>query len=83
MAYLNKDYLYERSTTMDDNKHDCPCKRIKCERHENCVACKEYHHASGRKLLTACERIKAKEERKTDEKNEHFTRSRPASRSGK
>lgn len=49
---------------MIDEKMDCPCKRVQCERHGNCAACTEHHHAPGKKLLTACERIKAKEERK-------------------
>ncbi len=45
----------------DDN---CPCKRIKCERYGDCVACKEHHHTSERTPLTACERIMVKKEGK-------------------
>ncbi|NLK95097.1 MAG: hypothetical protein GX275_07880 [Clostridiales bacterium] len=48
---------------MESKNDNCPCKRKKCERHGYCTACKE-HHRSKRKPLTACERIKAKEERK-------------------
>jgi hypothetical protein len=48
-----------------ENKNDnCPCKRTKCERYGDCIACKEHHNTSDKKLLTACERIEAKEERK-------------------
>ena len=49
---------------MINEKIDCPCKRVKCERHGDCAACMAHHHAPGKKLLTACERIAAKEERK-------------------
>ncbi len=38
----------------------CPCKRKKCERHGDCDACKEHHHNSARKPLTACERLETK-----------------------
>lgn len=43
---------------------ECPCKRKKCERYGNCNACKEHHHNSARKPMTACERLEAKKERK-------------------
>lgn len=36
----------------------CPCKRVKCERHGDCAACRAHHHASQRKPLTACKRKK-------------------------
>ena len=36
----------------------CPCKRVKCERHGDCAACRAHHLASQRKPLTACEREK-------------------------
>jgi hypothetical protein len=49
---------------MKVENNDCPCKRIKCERHGNCDACKEHHQAAPRKIPTACERIVLKEERK-------------------
>lgn len=49
---------------MVNKKIDCPCKRIQCERHGDCAACMAHHHAPGKKLLAACERIAAKEERK-------------------
>lgn len=49
---------------MERKEKDCPCKRVKCERHGDCVACKEHHHASTRHPLTTCERIRAKNEKK-------------------
>lgn len=36
----------------------CPCKRVKCERHGDCAACRAHHLASQRKPLTSCERKK-------------------------
>ena len=36
---------------------ECICKRKKCERHGDCVACKEHHHNSTREKLTTCERL--------------------------
>jgi hypothetical protein len=53
---------------MDYDGSNCPCKRVKCERHGNCAVCMEHHHSSKRKLLTACERLKVKEEDKKREK---------------
>lgn len=41
---------------------NCPCKRIKCERHGNCNACREHHN--DKKSLTFCDRLKKKEQRK-------------------
>lgn len=46
---------------------NCPCKRIQCERHGNCAACKE-HHYTKKKYLPACERIKAKAEKAANKK---------------
>lgn len=48
---------------------DCPCKRTKCERYQNCDACRVHHHSSKQKIMTACERLKAKEERKNNRKS--------------
>lgn len=42
---------------------NCPCKRIKCERHGNCDACNKHHKLENKKILTACERIKQKKSR--------------------
>lgn len=42
---------------------DCPCKRTKCERHGDCEACREHHHTSSGKPLTACDR---KEQRRAE-----------------
>ncbi len=39
---------------------NCPCKRIKCERHGNCSACKKYHSALKRNPLTTCQRMQLK-----------------------
>ncbi len=36
----------------------CPCKKVKCERHGNCEACRAYHAASKRKRPCYCEREK-------------------------
>lgn len=46
---------------MEYQKENCPCKRIACERHGNCDACKEHHHRSVKIPLTTCERKKAKQ----------------------
>lgn len=37
--------------------HACPCKRKKCERHGDCLACRAHNHDTSRKPLTACERV--------------------------
>lgn len=47
---------------------DCPCKRIKCERHGNCDACRKHHADS----TTACERIAKRKNRKMDKKCENI-----------
>mgnify|MGYP005608278975 FL=1 len=49
----------------------CPCKRVKCERHGDCAACKE-HHSSQKKCPTACERAARKEERKNLKTQRHY-----------
>lgn len=33
---------------------DCPCKRTRCQRHGDCVACRE-HHKTDKKYKTYCE----------------------------
>ena len=38
----------------------CPCKRKKCERHGDCIACKSHHHDTSQKPLTACEKVARK-----------------------
>lgn len=43
---------------------NCPCKRLKCERHGDCDACNEYHRTVNTKYKTACERLRSKEEKK-------------------
>lgn len=54
---------------MDTKNLDCPCKRTKCERYRNCNACKTHHHSSKHKLLTICERLKLKENRKINQEH--------------
>lgn len=41
----------------------CPCKRIKCHRHGQCVLCRAYHAASRRKPFPSCERPEKKRRR--------------------
>jgi len=41
-------------------KADCPCPKLKCERHANCEACEAYHGRKGTR--TFCKREKAKAE---------------------
>lgn len=49
---------------MKDNRNpDCPCKRIKCQRHGDCRACTKHHTDEGR-MLTACRRLKEKQKNK-------------------
>ncbi|MGN0638955.1 MAG: hypothetical protein ACI4J0_11340 [Huintestinicola sp.] len=50
---------------------NCPCKRTKCERHGNCALCREHHLTlSGRKALTRCEKLRIKEQKKTEKSRE-------------
>lgn len=44
---------------MRHDRESCPCKRIKCPRHGDCAACKEYHKNS--RYRTACEQRAQKE----------------------
>lgn len=46
---------------MEENT-DCPYKRLNCERHGNCLACKE-HHINVKKYGTACERAEKKKKK--------------------
>lgn len=48
---------------MKENEEiNCPCKRLKCERHGDCNACRAYHNSSisKRKLFPACEKAAVK-----------------------
>lgn len=47
----------------------CPCKRIKCERHGDCAACREHHLCFKRKMRPACDRLKDKAVKKDEIKN--------------
>lgn len=51
---------------MFEKNEACPCKRIKCERHGNCKACREHH--KNKKMPNACDRIKLKEEKRKNSK---------------
>ncbi|MDD3919624.1 MAG: hypothetical protein PHO41_00395 [Eubacteriales bacterium] len=44
---------------------DCPCKRTKCSRHGNCVACRE-HHRDEKQKPPACERPAKRERRRRE-----------------
>lgn len=44
-------------------KKECPCKRVKCERHGDCAACRA-HHAEIKRSPNACERLLAQEQRR-------------------
>ncbi len=44
-------------TSFERNQNTkCPCKKLKCERHGNCDACREYHKTDGNKYIPVCER---------------------------
>ena len=58
-------------TDMTEEKSTaCPCKRA-CERHENCIACRE-QPLTNMKLLPACDRIREKQREKQIEKMIYF-----------
>lgn len=42
-------------------RNDCPYKRVKCERHGDCEACREHHVT--KKNTVACERLSREEKR--------------------
>ena len=44
-------------------KSDCPCKRLRCERHGRCAECRSYH-AERKKSTPACERESERAERR-------------------
>lgn len=54
---------------MDNKNENCPCKRVHCERHGDCAACKAHHYAPSKKLLPTCERISLKQEKAKKRKN--------------
>lgn len=54
---------------MDENQA-CPCKKIKCEWHSNCVLCREHHNTVETRYLPACDRLRAK--KKTKKKSRIF-----------
>ncbi|MCB6202041.1 hypothetical protein [Extibacter muris] len=49
---------------MEEINKDCPCKRVKCERHGRCDACREHHGKPDAKYLTACERINKRKKKR-------------------
>ena len=44
----------------------CPCKRTDCPRHGDSAACREHRRTSKRKLLTHCEKLEQKAQRKAE-----------------
>lgn len=50
------------------HNENCPCKRIKCERHGDCAACRA-HHTQKKKYPSTCERLKRREEKKSQGKH--------------
>lgn len=42
------------------NPTHCPCKRLRCERHGNCEACRAHHQG---KSLPRCEKLAQKKQR--------------------
>lgn len=48
---------------LDDKKaKDCPCKKVKCERHGKCDECRAHHEQSGRPR--PCERASDRTKRR-------------------
>lgn len=45
---------------MEPKNEACPCKKKKCPRHGDCIACREHHAASERKRPVYCQRKNAK-----------------------
>lgn len=54
----------ERDTVLRLKKSACPCKRVKCQYHGNCIACREQHQTHTSRPQTACEALAAKKERR-------------------
>ena len=48
------------------NQAECPCKRVKCERHGKCDECKAHHSAESRKTLTYCQKLERKGEKRAE-----------------
>ena len=57
--------LAQLAIMVKEDEINCPCKRIKCERHGDCKACREHHNAKKRKVIPACDRKRAKEEQRS------------------
>lgn len=47
---------------MKGQNKNCPCKRVTCQRHGDCIACYEHHQKSNIRYETACEQRKKKKE---------------------
>jgi len=52
--FVNK-YLRDSETALNEN---CPCQKIDCPRHGNCIECRAHHSAKGH--LTTCQKIAEK-----------------------
>ena len=52
---------------MNENRN-CPCKKLECERHGDCAACKEHHRSVKKKVIPECERLKLKEEKENSKR---------------
>lgn len=47
---------------------NCPCKKVKCKYHGDCIACMAHHHNPEHRTKTECDRLKAKMERQNRKK---------------
>lgn len=54
----------EQDAVLRLKKSACPCKRVKCQNHGNCIACREQHKTHASRPQTACEALAAKKERR-------------------
>jgi hypothetical protein len=52
---------------MEEEKIECPCKRVKCVRHGHCEECRE-HHMTVKKNSPYCDRLKEKADRKSKDR---------------
>jgi hypothetical protein len=50
---------------MEREQRPCPCKRLKCERHGDCAACRQYHREH-KKYPPYCERAGKNREKRAE-----------------
>ena len=55
---------------MEEGMETCPCRRVSCPRHGDCVSCREHHRTSRRSGLTHCEKLERKRQKAARKKNE-------------